>query len=134
MHFVRRSPCPKLLADNKVKWTAPWLAHYRWGIFGPELSKQPNKPTTGHWRKDAIRLRLIADFNKNCGYCGMLVPKPVIDDEDKAIAGKGDVDHFLAKSVHPKFVYDWKNYVWSCKPCNGVKGEFDNPQHPLLNP
>lgn len=133
MHFVYKSDCPVLLKDNKDKWTIPWLAYYKKDAFVGPLEKALNKPKDGNWRKDEIRSVLIADFNKNCGYCGSLIPTP-IDYDNAEIAGKGDVDHFLAKAVHPHLTYEWDNYIWSCKPCNQLKGEFDDEEHPLFNP
>ncbi|MCI5209136.1 MAG: hypothetical protein D3910_10160, partial [Candidatus Electrothrix sp. ATG2] len=44
------------------------------------------------------------------------------------------VDHYLPKSDYPDQVYEWANYVWSCKPCNGMKWTFHSIEHPLLNP
>uniref|UniRef100_UPI0030D01DA5 hypothetical protein n=1 Tax=Vibrio parahaemolyticus TaxID=670 RepID=UPI0030D01DA5 len=52
----------------------------------------------------------------------------------KFYPGKGDVDHYRAKSEYPQFTYHWKNYIWSCKPCNQHKGEFDDPKYPIFNP
>ena len=77
MHFIKRSNCPKILVDNQDKWTAPWVAHYRWQKGVSTETKKPNKPTTGYWRHDEIRLILIKDFHNNCGYCGESLPTPL---------------------------------------------------------
>jgi hypothetical protein len=135
MQLIIRSDCPKLLTENKVQWTAPWVAHYRWkkGI-SPEIV-QLKKPSDGYWRDDKIRLLLIKDFHNNCGYCGESLPTPQGMAEQKTErASKGDVDHLLPKAFYPELVYEWTNYIWSCKPCNQLKNNFYSINHPLLNP
>ncbi|MEY8215334.1 MAG: hypothetical protein RPR97_12750 [Colwellia sp.] len=141
MHFIKRSECPELLSFNKEAWTLPWLNHYLWSRdVGPVCDERPKKPTDNNWLKDEIRLTIIKDFKNNCGYCGDSLPTPQEDEgqvDDREVgdkASKGDVDHFLAKAVYPEKVYEWLNYIWSCKPCNQVKREFDSVDYPLLNP
>lgn len=137
MQFVVRSKCPSLLVDNKAQWTASWISHYRWegSISDSDEAKQPKKPSDNYWLDDDIRLPLIEDFHNNCGYCGESLPTPKsIDQQDKERASKGDVDHFLPKAIYPELVYEWTNYIWSCKPCNQLKKEFYSLNYPLLNP
>ena len=127
MLFVEKNCCPEYLNSNKNTWTSRWIAYYAWeessGI------PQPSKPSYGHWRDDRIRIPLIENFHNNCGYCGDVIPTPIGSD-----ISKGDVDHFLPKAIFPEKTYEWENYIWSCKPCNQLKGEFHDDEHPLLNP
>lgn len=116
MQFIKRSDCPTLLSNNQVQWTAHWVAHYRWQKDNSATSIQPSKPTDSYWLKDEIRIPLIEDFHNNCGYCGEAIP--TLQDEQ---VGKGDVEHFLPKSIYPEQVYEWTNYIWSCKSCNQQK-------------
>lgn len=136
MHFVNRSDCPERLTDHQAAWTQPWIDHYRWSKESGMA--QPNKPGDGHWRDDDIRLPLIKDFHNNCGYCGVALPTQPIDEGNEAgdnqQASKGDVDHFRPKAINPELVYQWCNYIWSCKPCNQRKGKFDSDTYPMLNP
>ncbi|MFT4927654.1 MAG: hypothetical protein ACI8WB_003767, partial [Phenylobacterium sp.] len=74
------------------------------------------------------------DFHNNCGYCGTAIPTPIRPDERESVVGKGDVDHFLPKSIFPELVYEWSNYIWCCKACNQHKREFHSDQYPLLDP
>lgn len=146
MQYVKRSPCPKLLSDNQTLWTKPWLAHYHWQKGISDEPEKPDKPKDGYWREDDIRLLLIKDFHNNCGYCGMSLPTPSLTDEEppqplklvregeREFASKGDVDHLQPKAIYPEKVYQWFNYIWSCKPCNQRKQEFDSIEYPLLNP
>ena len=117
------------MAKNQKKWTTAWIAHYRWQKNNSTTPVQPNKPTDNHWLKDEIRLLLIQDFHNNCGYCGEVIPTP-----QNQLASKGDVDHLLPKAVYPEYVYEWVNYIWSCKPCNEHKQDFYNVNYPLLKP
>ncbi len=127
MQFVRRSSCPELLTEKQTEWTGPWIAYYR-SKNGLD-SEQVSRPSSSHWLLDDIRLPLIKDFHNNCGYCGQSLPTP-----QNASVSKGDVDHYLPKSDYPDQVYEWTNYVWSCKPCNGLKWTFHSIEYPLLNP
>ncbi len=129
MQFIKRSSCPILLEQNQTQWTASWIAHYRWQADIKTGTKQPKKPSDNHWLHNDIRLLLIQDFHNNCGYCGDVLPTPLGRD-----ASKGDVDHFLPKAIYPEQVYQWENYIWSCKPCNQVKKEFHSIDFPLLHP
>lgn len=129
MQLIKRSACPKLLEDNQEQWTIPWIAHYSWQKDNSAPPVKPPKPTDNHWLKDEIRLLLIQDFHNNCGYCGEVIPTP-----QNRPASKGDVDHFLPKAVYPEKVYEWDNYIWSCKPCNEHKQEFYSVSYPLLKP
>jgi hypothetical protein len=143
MHFVKRSNCPTYLADNHVKWTKPWVEYYRWKEEESIEDGKVTKPTDGRWRDKRIRLVLITDFKNNCGYCGESLPTPSHDivssegqntEDEVKFSSKGDVDHLIPKAIKPKLVYQWSNYIWSCKPCNQFKREFYDDQYPLLNP
>ncbi len=127
MQYIKRSECPQLLATNQETWTISWVVYYRVGV---EIVP-PKKPTDSHWLKDEIRFLLIKDFHNNCGFCGESIPTP---QSLTTRTSKGDVEHFLPKSKYPEFVYEWTNYIWSCKPCNEHKKEFYNVSYPLLNP
>lgn len=129
MQLIHRSPCPDILAQNKAHWTISWVAHYRWRYGVSIEPEQPKKPSDNHWLHDNIRLLLIQDFHNNCGYCGEVLPTP-----QGKVASKGDVDHFLPKAIYPEHVYQWENYIWSCKPCNQLKKEFYSINFPLLHP
>ena len=135
MQFTKRSNCPDLLTEKQAQWTVPWVAHYRWKAGISAEAERPKRPSTSHWLKDEIRLLLIKDFHNNCGYCGEVLPTPQqIEKQKTKPVAKGDIDHFLPKAKYPELVYEWENYVWSCKPCNQSKKEFYDVAHPLLNP
>jgi uncharacterized protein (TIGR02646 family) len=133
MQFIKRSACPPLLATNQVEWTRPWVVYYSIGVH----QVLPTKPEDNHWLKDEIRLPLIDDFHNNCGYCGDSISTPENDTPQKKVIPKGDVEHFLPKAIYPEQVYEWTNYIWSCKECNQLKANKEtqksyNPNY--LNP
>ncbi|CAH9057688.1 hypothetical protein PSECIP111951_01719 [Pseudoalteromonas holothuriae] len=133
MEFVERSEIPKVLSLKQAEWTLPWVQHYEKHIGEDSKLIRKNKPTTSHWLNHSIREPLMSDFKHNCGYCGRLIAKPWSQGEE-IVNGKGDVDHFRAKSEYPHLVYKWSNFIWSCKPCNQLKGNFDDPVAPIFNP
>ena len=49
-----------------------------------------------------------------------------------------DVEHYRPKAVYPEEAMTWKNYLWSCTPCNrGKLNRFPPDNHPggrLVNP
>ena len=133
MMYIIRSEEPEHLTNNKEAWTQPWIEHYRKIKDDNGNLKKEKKPTDSHWTNDLLRNILIGDFKNNCGYCGCSRPTPK-SGTDKKRAPRGHVDHYRAKAIYPELTYEWTNYIWSCESCNLEKGEFDNPEYPLLNP
>lgn len=133
MEFIKRSPEPEFLKNNKKKWTKPWVDYYREvKDHAGELIRE-KKPSDSHWTKDEVRNILISDFKNNCGYCGCSRPTPRSANDNRT-SPRGHVDHYRAKALYPELTYDWNNYIWSCEACNLEKSEFDSPEHPILNP
>ncbi len=133
MEFVKRREAPDKLKENMDEWSRPWVEYYEELKDDAGNLLTSTKPKTSYWLRDDIRKPLMNDFKNNCGYCGCLISKPW-HTTDKLMAGKGDVDHFRAKSKHPDLTYNWLNYIWSCKACNQIKGSFDDKKFPLFNP
>lgn len=99
MHYVDRGPEPVALKKYRDTYTAPWVDHYERG--------RGTRPNDTYWRRFHERLR--APFSGLCGYC--------------EAECKGEVDHFRPKSVFPRRVYVWANWVFACHDCNNSKGE-----------
>lgn len=133
MEFIRRSPEPDHLGENKERWVRAWIDFYHETRNSSGELVRSSKPTDNHWTDDRIRSILISDFKNNCGYCGCARPTPR-NESDRARAPRGHVDHFRAKAIYPELTYEWSNYIWSCESCNTEKGEFDDPEDPILNP
>ena len=44
------------------------------------------------------------------------------------------IEHKLPKRKHPQLVCDWANLTIACPRCNTKKGDYDEPECPLLDP
>ena len=99
MHWVNRGPEPDRLAPIRVRQTPHWVQCYEQSVGDP--------PTYHGWRSFRADLKIV--FHGLCAYCEQIDP--------------GEVDHFRPKSVFPREVYVWDNWVFSCHPCNHAKGE-----------
>ncbi|MCJ8352264.1 hypothetical protein [Moritella sp.] len=133
MEYIKRGVEPTLLKDNKIKWTKSWVDFYEEKKDKDGGLIKDKKPNDSHWLNDKVRFALILTFKNNCGYCGCSRPTPRRETDSK-ISPRGHVDHYRAKAIHPRLTYEWTNYIWSCESCNTEKGEFDNPEYPILNP
>jgi uncharacterized protein (TIGR02646 family) len=99
MHWVERGPEPQGLESMRSHYTPRWVDHYRDGVG--------SRPTDSRWRD--FRDDLGSAFFRICAYCEESCP--------------GEVDHFRPKSRFPELVYEWPNWVFACRACNGAKGE-----------
>ena len=97
--MIQRGKVPEALAEVRTRYTPKWVAFYE--------RKTGKKPTDTKWRTFEPTLR--ERFVTLCGYCEELC--------------KGEVDHFRPKSVFPREVYVWDNWVYACHTCNNSKGE-----------
>lgn len=116
MEYIIKENAPKEISGYRNEYTQGWIEYYK--------NNSKKRPTDNKWTEDCIRLPLINVFKNNCGYCGRLIA--IYEDKKPA----GQVDHFWPKAKYPKRVYVWRNYIWSCKDCNGKKSElvgFLNP-------
>ena len=97
MHWVDRGREPDALEAVRVQYTQRWVQHYREGLGA--------KPSENRWRD--FREDLGRVFFGLCGYCEEIC--------------RGEVDHFRPKSRFPERVYEWANWVFACRDCNGSK-------------
>ena len=97
MHHVDRGPEPVDLGPIRAQHTQPWIRFYRDGLG--------RKPNDSHWRLFAELLEDV--FGGLCAFC-----------EERC---KGEVEHFLPKSLNPHLVYYWSNWLFSCHDCNNSK-------------
>ena len=99
MHHVARGPEPVDLGPIRAQYTQRWIRFYRDGLG--------KKPRDSRWRLFAELLENL--FGGLCAYC-----------EERC---KGEVEHFLPKSLYPHLVYYWSNWLFSCHDCNNSKGK-----------
>ncbi len=126
MHFVDKTkvPAPKKLLGYNEKWQN----------YLETVAKNPKavapKPDNRKWRHPEILEPLVRLFHYNCGYCG----RYTMNKEAKKESYDGEVDHYKPKREKPKLAFDWDNYIWSCRACNGKKLEYYDEECMLLNP
>jgi hypothetical protein len=70
-------------------------------------AKYESKIKTVTFKNIRGTLETICSGNRRCCYC-----------EDSCA---DEVEHILPKSLYPKRVFIWKNYLYSCGPCNSKK-------------
>lgn len=64
-----------------------------------------------------FRTDLRKDFRCACDYCSIW--------ESEAEGIGFEIDHYLPQRGHPDLVNDFQNLVWSCRPCNRYKWDWD---------
>ena len=104
MQWVDRGPAPSGLAHYAATYTHLWVQHFEQGIGG-----RPDHHN--YWTVFAADLR--ERFDEKCGYCERRF-EPVGE-------LRSSVDHFRPRSLFPRLVYEWANWVSSCQRCNSVK-------------
>lgn len=104
MHAVQRSPEPAIFAALR----ASSINRYSQLNFG---------------QRQQIRAALAGDFREICAYCEKQC------DENWRTNGvpkenRPESEHFRPDEEFPSSSLEWLNFVYSCKRCNDVKGNF----------
>lgn len=82
-----------------------------------EIAKLPYKP---FWRQCLPQLHKA--YEGVCAYLCVYIELPV---------GGATVDHCVAKSKQPVFVYEWSNYRLACAAMNTFKNNYDDVLDPF---
>ena len=93
MHWVDRGAEPSGLEDVRLQYTQEWVDR-----------NQGRRPTP-RWQQ--FHRDLYRPFSGLCGYCEEI--------------DKGEIDHFKPTSKFPLLVYEWSNWIFSCRACNQNK-------------
>ncbi len=120
MRNVTRLECPNSLIKHGKQWARELLRDSK--NCKKTGSQIPNK----HYRRyksDDITSRLSEMYEGLCCYC----------EGDPGITGYGEVEHKFPKSIFPQYWYEWENLHWSCRRCNGSKGDQYDPKHRVLD-
>ena len=100
MRWVDRGPEPHEVAGYAKQFTQSWVDHVN------ENKGQP--PSNSFWGE--FRSTLSSQSNNICWYC------------ERECDAAGDlaptVDHFRPISRFPELVYEWSNWIFSCRRCN----------------
>ena len=105
---------PQVLVHNGEAWTAEYLSWCENPVgMGPRRYAHPD-----------VRLTLEAETFSKCAYCEGRI-------SDVAYT---HIEHKLPKRRNPKLVCVWENLTIACPRCNTNKGDYDEPECPLLDP
>ena len=102
----------KLSLAQRRKQAFPSYAPGVLPCCGPKKAgkKTPDFPPV--WRSEkSVRKALKEMTAGHCAYC----------QSQTSAAYQGEVEHFQPKSLFPTLAYEWDNYFFSCKLCNGPK-------------
>lgn len=114
---ISRSEQPKVLSENKEKWTEEYLEEYR------STGNTP-KNSSSRYGHDEIRTILSSDTHKKCMYCESKISH----------ISYPNVEHIAPKSKYPDKTYDWDNLGLACQVCNTTKGTDYDENLPPINP
>ena len=104
MRWIDRGPEPGGVQEYGRRFTQGWVRYFQDGLG--------ERPKDSHWRE--FRKVLSSRSGNVCWYCERLCFR---DTED---GGKvPTVDHFKPLSSYPRLAYKWRNWIFSCRRCNG---------------
>ena len=111
---LNRETEPQILVANRAAWTAEYVSWQQ-----TRMGEEPRK-----YAHPDIRLALEKETHGKCAYC---------EGRIKDVAHT-HIEHKLPKRNHPTLVCTWQNLTIACPKCNTNKGQYDQPQCPLLDP
>lgn len=104
MRWVERGPKPDGVDGYDRQFTQGWVDYFRHSRGG--------RPTDSYWRE--FRSALGQRSGDNCWYCERRC------EAASEVGGRAaTVDHFRPVSRFPELVYEWENWAFSCRRCNG---------------
>jgi uncharacterized protein (TIGR02646 family) len=81
----------------------------------------PKTKLPAYWTSCIPDLRLA--YRNVCAYMCIYIEE---------ITGDATVEHFKPKSLYPKQIYEWDNYLLVCGTMNGRKSNFEDVLNPFL--
>ena len=119
MRWVDRGPEPPGVAGYAAQFTQGWVNHF--------VHSSGGRPTNAYWGRFRRQLRL--HFSAKCGYCERRCD-PATDAGDRTET----VDHFRPLNRFPQLAYEWSNWVFSCRSCNGDFKKDKWPDNGYVDP
>ena len=113
IRLTNRIP-PQVLVEHSDEWTVEYI----------EWCENPIGPEPRRYAHLDIRYELELETSSKCAYCEGRVT-------DVAYA---HIEHKLPKRKNPTLVCRWDNLTIACPRCNTNKGDYDDPECPLLDP
>ena len=114
---ITKGPKPAVLVANEGEWTRTYVDHVQNGSSISEADKT-------RYRHPEIKTAVRTETVDKCAYCESKVTDVY----------PGDCEHILPKSHRPDLVVAWQNLTFSCSRCNTHKGDYYDPDEPLINP
>ena len=119
MRWIDRGPEPPSVDGYARQFTQGWVDHFRHNIGG--------RPTDSYWREFRSALgNRSADI---CWYC-----ERQCEPSSEASGKAATVDHFKPRSRCPELVYEWTNWVFSCRRCNDDNKQDKWPPQGYVDP
>lgn len=128
---ITKTKQPDILKVNAQFWTIELLNKIK------EIQREKNvekriklekekETIIANYRHPEIKEALENSSSKTkCVYCESQI-KPI---------DFGDIEHFHAKSLYPRYTFHWNNFLLSCQFCNRFngKGTHDTIKQPIVN-
>jgi uncharacterized protein (TIGR02646 family) len=104
---LRRGPPPRLLQEQGAEWTERWRT-------------MREKRRAGDWAPGPAKKVLSDELRKlafgKCAFCESLLD----------VASYLEIEHYVAKALHPEHAFNWNNLFPICSRCNSAKGSADH--------
>ena len=111
---LEKSSQPTILEQHYETWTTEYL---NW-------CRNPQGLAPRRYAHTEIRAALETETASKCAYCEGRIKDVTFT----------HIEHKLPKSKYPKLVCAWQNLTIACPKCNTKKGDYDEPECPLLDP
>ena len=119
MRWIDRGPQPGGVHGYARQYTQGWVEYFR--------DRVGERPNDSYWRE--FRESLSSLSGSTCWYCERLCQR----DADEA--GRAPtVDHFRPLSRYPELAYQWSNWIFSCRRCNGENKQDKWPASGYVDP
>ena len=115
---VKKGPKPQILIKNEKKWNNVFSK--AWKKYKNEGGKSPK----ANYNKPSIKKATKKEFAGKCAFCEF----------DCTPGYYGDIEHFRPKSLYCRFAHTWSNLLFSCRICNGNKGNKFPKKDQIIKP
>ena len=115
---VKKGPKPQILIDNEKEWNRKFSQ--AWKKYKNEGGDSPK----ANYNKPSIKNATKKEFAGKCAFCETYVPHTYY----------GDIEHFRPKSKYCRYAHTWSNLLFSCRICNGNKGNDFPMQDQIIKP
>ena len=119
MRWIDRGPEPGGVQGYARQFTQCWVEYFQ--------DRVGERPNDSYWRE--FRELLGSRSGSTCWYCERLC----LRDADE-VGRAPTVDHFRPLSRYPELAYQWSNWIFSCRRCNGENKQDKWPASGYVEP